>query len=268
MKHIKILFIGDIFGQPGLKTVEKLLPALIKEHQIDFVIAQGENTTGRKGLSLNDYQTMLNIGINAITMGNHIWANDEIFSFIENSNVIRPFNVSIDYPGLGSKEFKVNDITLRVTSMMGRSFNTLLKPWNEEMADDFFDAVDLLLDANQADFHFIDFHGETTSEKNVFGLYCDGKVDAICGTHTHVQTNDARVLPQGTCYITDAGMTGPQNCAIGANFEEVYKKMRYDAREPFKVSDNLCQFNAVVIKLYEDKSLNKIKPINIMNINY
>ncbi|WLP85713.1 TIGR00282 family metallophosphoesterase [Mycoplasma seminis] len=265
-QSLNILFLGDIFGEPGVKTVEKLLPDLIKQNNIDFVIAQGENVTGRKGLDKNDYDRLTQAGVNAFTMGNHVWANDDIKTFIDNSNVIRPYNIDPNYPGEGSKIFTVNDLTIRVTSIMGITFNELLAPWEQSQANNFFDAMDHLIESEaKADFHFVDFHAETTSEKNVFALYLDGKVDAVCGTHTHVQTNDARVLPNGTCFICDAGMTGPMNSAIGANFDEVYHKMRYNARERFKVSDNNTQLNGVIIT-FDKQNGNNIKPINISNI--
>ncbi|MFV8435284.1 TIGR00282 family metallophosphoesterase [Mycoplasma sp. 3137] len=263
---INILFLGDIFGEPGVKTVEKFLPTLIKDFSVDFTIAQGENVTGRKGLDKNDYDRLSRAGVNAFTMGNHVWANSDIENFIDNSNVIRPYNIDFDYPGQGSKVFEVKGNTLRVTSIMGITFNELMSPWKQSQANNFFDAMDQLLEAGQkTDFHFVDFHAETTSEKNVFALYLDGKIDAICGTHTHVQTNDARILPKGTAYITDAGMTGPMNCAIGANFDEVYHKMRYNAHERFKVSDNNTQINGVIIKL-DKVNGNSIQLLNISDI--
>ncbi|SJZ48118.1 TIGR00282 family metallophosphoesterase [Mycoplasmopsis verecunda] len=266
-KSINILFLGDIFGEPGVKTVEKYLPSLIKDFSVDFTIAQGENVTGRKGLDKNDYDRLSQAGVNAFTMGNHVWANSDIENFIDNSNVIRPFNINLDYPGQGSKLFNVKNSTLRVTSIMGITFNELMSPWKETHANNFFDAMDdLIQNFPKTDFHFVDFHAETTSEKNVFALYLDGKVDAICGTHTHVQTNDARILPNGTCYVTDAGMTGPMNSAIGANFDEVYHKMRFDAHERFKVSTNNTQLNGVLIKL-DKQNGNSIELINIANIS-
>ncbi|WP_187468889.1 TIGR00282 family metallophosphoesterase [Mycoplasmopsis gallinacea] len=267
MKKLNVLFIGDIFGEPGVVTVEKVLPKIIKENNIDFVIAQGENVTGRKGLDNQDYLRLKNIGVNAITMGNHVWANPDIYNFIENSDVIRPLNIPIDYPGVGSKTFDVKGFKLQVISLMGITFNTLMSPWNEEEALNFFDSIDILLDSiENVDFRFVDFHAETTSEKNVLGLYLDGKVNAVCGTHTHVQTNDYRTLPNGTAYISDAGMCGPQNAAIGANYEQVYKKMRYGSKEKFEVSPNNTQFNAVIIEMSENK--NKISPIRIDDIKF
>ncbi|MBZ4212612.1 YmdB family metallophosphoesterase [Mycoplasma sp. U97] len=262
-KKINILFIGDIFGQPGIDTVKNYLPYLKKKHKIDIVIAQAENVSGRKGFEEKDYIELKNAGVDVFTLGNHVWAKNDILNIIHNNDVVRPANVNHSYPGEGTRLIKINEnITLRVTALMGITFNKLMKPWEQESANNFFDTMDTIINfAEKADFHFVDFHAETTSEKYVLGLYLDGKVDAICGTHTHVQTNDAHVLPKGSCYITDVGMTGPKDCAIGANFDEVYRHMRYNEKIPFVPSNNPCQFNAVVIQLSTNRK-NKIFPIN------
>ncbi|TDV24502.1 hypothetical protein BCF59_0475 [Mycoplasmopsis mustelae] len=266
--EIKVLFLGDIFGLPGIITVEKYLPKLIKEYQVDFVIAQGENVSGRKGLSVEDYQRLKNAGINCFTMGNHVWANDGIYQIIENDDIIRPYNVDADYPGDGSKVFQIKNKTLRVSSFMGQSFNELLKPWHQQYADSFIYSFDnLYFTKNKTDFHFIDFHAETTSEKYVFGLYVDGKVDAICGTHTHVQTNDAHRLPKGTLYISDVGMVGPIDSAIGVRPNEVMSKMLDEEKKgKFIVSDNNTQINAVLLTLKSNGIINKENKIQVINI--
>ncbi|WP_027121092.1 TIGR00282 family metallophosphoesterase [Mycoplasma leonicaptivi] len=267
---LRILFIGDIFGEPGVKTVQNVLPKLLKEEKIDFVIAQGENITGRKGLSWDDYKLLKEAGVNCFTMGNHVWANNEILNFIENEPIIRPYNIKNSYPGKGTLIFNINNFSLRVTSLMGISFNELLKPWKEQYAEPFIQHIDNLLEnEEQTDFHFIDFHAETTSEKYVLGLHLDGRVDAVCGTHTHVQTNDAHVLPNGTCFITDVGMVGPMDSAIGVRVDEVKQKMiDNSSRKKFVVSENNTQFNSVIIDFFKQGLKNKkniIKPLNFFN---
>ncbi|WP_027334685.1 TIGR00282 family metallophosphoesterase [Mycoplasmopsis felifaucium] len=264
-KTLNILFLGDIFGSSGIKIVKKYLPELRKKHNIDVVIAQSENVSGRKGLNRSDYEKLKSAGVDIFTLGNHVWAKDDILSIINKNELVRPANIDNSYPGSGSNVFYLkNDISLRVTSLMGITFNKLLKPWGQETADSFFDTIDSIIEFKEkTDFHFVDFHAETTSEKYVLGLYLDGKIDAICGTHTHVQTNDAHVLPKGTCYLTDAGMCGPYDCAIGANFDEVYEHMRYNAQKKFLTSKNPSQLNGAVIKLHTNKKLNSIKLINI-----
>lgn len=260
---IKILFIGDIFGNRAVDALVEKLPSIIKKHHVDFTIAQGENVSGRKGLVKHDYLKLKKAGINAITLGNHIWAKSEINSIINNNDLIRPYNVDKKYSGQGSRVFKVKDASLRVTSLLGISFNELLTGWDQQYADNFFDAFDEITHLpNPATYHFIDFHGETTSEKNVFGLYIDGKADVMVGTHTHVQTNDARILPRGLAYISDAGMTGPTNAAIGADYDSVYQKMRFNNRSKFQVSANPLQFNGVLITLHAKR--HKIVTLNFM----
>ncbi|MGX9395892.1 TIGR00282 family metallophosphoesterase [Mycoplasma sp. 1573] len=262
-EDINVLFFGDIFGEPGIEIVEKYLFKLKTENSIDFVIAQAENVSGRKGFVPQDYEKLKQIGIDVFTLGNHVWAKAEISEIIENKDVIRPANIDYAYPGHGFGIFEVKNQKVLVTSMMGRQFNPLLSPWNEEQADCFFDKFDEIYSQNQFDYMIVDFHGETTSEKNVFGIYVDGKASAVLGTHTHVQTNDARILPNGTYYCTDVGMCGPYNSAIGANYDEVYDKMRHNGRSAFKVSPNKCQVNAIVFTLSKNKDNQKIKLINI-----
>ncbi|MCC3160966.1 MAG: YmdB family metallophosphoesterase [Mollicutes bacterium PWAP] len=249
---MKVIMIGDIFGNRSLESLEKYLPKLIKNKNINFVVAQGENVSGRKGLTIKDFNFMKKIGIDAITMGNHIWAKKDIQFWIDQvEGIVRPLNIDNSYPGVGSHVFLVKGKKIRVTSLLGQTFNPLNKNsgWEQEKANNFFDAFDIINNQKDFDYHLIDFHAETTSEKNVFSLYADGKADVVVGTHTHVQTNDARILPKGTIAITDLGMVGPINSAIGASYETVYKKMRFDEMIRFKVSKNNIQFNALIIDL-------------------
>lgn len=254
---MKILYIGDIFGDQAIAMLEKHLKKIIIKNKIDFVIAQGENVSGRKGLVPKDYHRLKKAGINVFTMGNHVWAKREIKEIINNEDIIRPYNVNSSYPGKGYGVFTIKGQTLKITSILGIAFNNLYYGWNEETAYNFFDAFDQLEKTTEkTDFTFVDFHAETTSEKNVFGLYVDGKVNALVGSHTHVATNDARTLPKGTAYLTDAGMTGPINGAIGASYESVYQKMRYDKRSRFEVSKNSIQLQGAIVSF--NKNNNKI----------
>lgn len=262
-KNIKILFLGDIFGLPGIRFVEQQLPNIIKQNNIDFVIAQAENVSGRKGLEPKDYERLKRAGINAFTLGNHVWAKEKIHQIINNGDLIRPANINSSYPGKGIRIFDIKGHKVAIMSFMGITFNPLLEPWKEQSANNFFDEFDELYENNGADYYIIDFHAETTSEKAVFSLYVDGKVDAIFGTHTHVQTNDARILPKGTYFVTDAGMCGPRDCAIGSDFQEVYEKMRYAAFSAFKVSKNKCQLNGVIFTLTKDPAEKHIELVNI-----
>ncbi|AWX42733.1 putative metallophosphoesterase [Metamycoplasma cloacale] len=262
-KKINVLFLGDIFGLPGIEFVEKKLPELKEKYQIDFIIAQAENVSGRKGFEPKDYERLKKIGINAFTLGNHVWAKQDISKIIDQNDLIRPANIDNKYPGAGIRFFEINNQKIAILSFMGITFNPLLAPWEEEQANNFFDKFDELYNKYFADYWIIDFHAETTSEKAVFSLYVDGKADALFGTHTHVQTNDARMLPKGTYFVSDAGMCGPRDCAIGSNFEEVYQKMRFDAKLPFKVSDNKCQLNGILFTLSKNPEEKSIQLINI-----
>ena len=256
---MKVLFIGDVFGDAAIAALEKHLKKIIVKEKIDFVIAQGENVSGRKGMTPEDYNRLKKAGIDAFTMGNHVWAKSSIHSIIDDLEVIRPLNIDKRYPGHGSSIFKVKGKTLRVSSILGISFNGLYGEWKQKEADNFFDAFDELQSEEKVDYELVDFHAETTSEKNVFGLYTDGKINAFVGTHTHIQTNDARILPKGTAYITDAGMTGPINSAIGASYETIYKRMRTGAKVRFGVSTNPIRINAVIISM--NKNGNEIKTL-------
>ena len=262
-ENINVLFLGDIFGQPGIDIIKKYLPDLKKQYNIDFIYAQAENVSGRKGFEPKDYETLKEIGINAFTLGNHVWAKSKIKKIINNNDVIRPANIESKYPGSGIRIFDVKGKKISIMSFLGITFNPLLKPWEEEVANNFFDEFDKLYENNKADYYIIDFHAETTAEKSIFSLYTDGKVDAFFGTHTHVQTNDARILPKGTYYATDAGMCGPRNCAIGSNFQEVYEKMRFQSYVSFQVSENPCQLNGIIYTLTKNENDKKIELINI-----
>lgn len=247
--EMKVLFIGDIFGEPGLKATEKHLQKFKNSNKIDFVIVQGENVSGRKGLVPADYDRLKKAGVDVITMGNHVWAKKEIVDIIDNQDIIRPYNIDKGYKGKGTNVFTIKGKKIRVTSILGCEFNELRTGWDQNVANNFFDAFDKIYKKDNSDYHIIDFHGEVTSEKNVFSIYVDGKATAVLGTHTHVQTNDSRILPNGTAYITDVGSTGPINAAIGAEWESVYRKMRYNDFVKFKVSDNAVELNAVILHI-------------------
>lgn len=250
-KSLKVLLIGDVFGAPGVRYLETHLPSLIKKYKVDVVIAQSENVSGRKGLIPKDFNRLKKAGVNIFTLGNHFLAKLKILEIIQEPEVVAPANLPSYLGSVGSRVFKIKGFKIRVTSLLGIAFNSLSLPWEQTAAHNFFDVIDQIIVSKDSDedFHIVDFHAETTSEKNVFGLYLDGKVDVFVGTHTHVQTNDARLLPKGTFYITDLGMVGPNNCAIGAGYQEVYEKIRYGGKKKFKVSDTSVQFNGVVVTL-------------------
>ena len=218
--NMKILFVGDIVGDIGRKMLEETLPGLKRKYRPQVTIVNGENAAGGRGITEKIYKEFLQEGVDLVTMGNHTWDNRDIYEFIddENAKIIRPENFPDGTPGIGYKIIKVNQSHLAIINMQGRVF---LNP-----LDDPFRAMDRILDdvKKTTDCIFVDFHAETTSEKQAMGWYLDGRVSAVVGTHTHVQTNDARILPQGTAYLTDAGMTGAYDSILGVEREIIIEK--------------------------------------------
>ncbi|MDN5832009.1 MAG: TIGR00282 family metallophosphoesterase [Tetragenococcus halophilus] len=216
---MRILFIGDVVGSLGRKTITEYLPKLKKEYAPQVTIANGENAAGGKGITEKIYKKFLQEGIDVITLGNHAWDNRDIFEFIsEAKRMIRPANFPEQAPGKGIVFVKVNDIELAVINLQGRSFMT-------DIDDPFKKADELVkIAAKRTKYIFVDFHAETTSEKQAMAWFLDGRVSAVVGTHTHVQTNDARVLPRGTAYLTDVGMTGPYDAILGMKKDPIIEK--------------------------------------------
>jgi hypothetical protein len=222
---VKILFIGDIFGRPGRTIVKDRLPALVKKYDADLVIANGENAAAGFGITPPLAEDLFELGIDVLTTGNHVWDKREIVDYFQmadgNHNgmarrILRPANYPSDMPGWGLYEGRKNEVPYAVINLQGRVFMA--------SNDDPFRVADQLLKEIKAKIIFVDMHAEATSEKISLGWYLDGRVTAIVGTHTHVPTADERVLPGGTAYITDVGMTGPYESVIGVKKELVVGK--------------------------------------------
>lgn len=216
---MKILFIGDIVGNPGRTATTKFLEE--HAHKYDFIIANGENAAGGKGLTFDIVDHLLASGVSAITTGNHVWDNKEIFDFIETTpQLIRPANYPTEVAGRGVTIVASADgqTQLGVINLAGQIF---MSPYTNP-----FHALNNILPEVQAvtPYILLDFHAEATSEKIAMGWHADGRVGAVIGTHTHVPTADARVLPQGTAYITDVGMTGPYDSVIGTRIDLVLER--------------------------------------------
>jgi len=239
-----ILAIGDIIGKPGRQAVEAFVPDLRKEFGIDLVIANGENTAGGFGLTVATAQELLDSGIDVITSGNHIWAQKEIIPYLdENVPVIRPLNYPPGTPGRGYIIKK----KVMVVNLIGRTFMSSY--------DCPFRTMDALL-AGTASKHkiiIVDFHAEATSEKVALGRYLDGRVSAVLGTHTHVGTIDARILSGGTAYVTDIGMTGPDDSVIGDDPEGVIRRFLTMMPHHLTVGRGRPVFNAIMVEI-DDKS--------------
>lgn len=258
---MEILFIGDIVGRPGRECVYTILPDLIDEYGIDFVIANGENVTHGKGLSKEHMLEMLENGVDAITLGNHSFAKKDIFTYIDDyEEVIRPCNLHDVFPGRGTSVFEVEGKTIRVTNLLGRVYMGM------NVENPFDSLKDIIENGEKTDIHIVDFHAEATGEKMALGWAMDGKVTAVLGTHTHIQTNDARILKDGTAYISDVGMCGPRNGILGCEKEGVIKKTWTGYPSTFEVLDeDETIFSAVVITL--DDVTNKVRKITPIQKN-
>ena len=250
---MRTLFIGDIVGSPGRRIVQERLADLVEHRQIDLVIANGENSASGFGITPKIAEELLGLGIEVITGGNHSWDRREILEYLPHQpRLLRPANFPAVNPGSGLfiGESR-NRMKFAVLNLQGRVF----LPGN----DDPFTTADRLLATIPADVPFVlvDMHAETTSEKIAFGWYLDGRVTAVVGTHTHVVTADERVLPKGTAYITDVGMTGPHDGVIGMDRNGIVKKFLDGLPARFVVASGNVQMNAVLIDVDESAPHNE-----------
>ncbi len=233
MSMIRILFLGDVVGEPGRKAVINQLPVLKHEEQIDFIIVNGENAAGGKGITPKIAIDLLRAGAAVITTGDHVWDQKEIVDYIPTEpRLLRPLNYPEDTPGSGSVVLKTDKGKIAVMQAQGRTF--MLPP-----LDNPFLAAELEADRLRAAGIgpvVMDFHAETTSEKIAMGRMLDGKVSAVLGTHTHVQTADERILPGGTGYLSDAGMCGPDESILGRNIESVVWRFRSNMPTRFPIA--------------------------------
>lgn len=248
--NMKILAIGDIFGRPGRRVFRELLPSLIREHRADFVIANAENAAGGRGLTPKTADEILQSPVNVLTAGNHIWEHDVLRPYFDSHPILRPHNVSEQLPGKGWGVFAAgNAVRVAVVSLQGQIF----MDEKGKAADNPFRSMDALIKklSPSSDLIIVDFHAEATSEKRALGWYLDGRVAALLGTHTHVQTSDEEILPGGTAYITDLGMTGPHASAIGLDKDVAIHKFLTGQKKNFKVAEGDVRIEGVVIDVDE-----------------
>lgn len=227
---MRILFVGDVMGSLGRQMISDYLPKLKQKYAPQMTIVNGENAASGRGITEKIYKKLLQDGADVVTMGNHTWDNRDIFNFIDDAKkIIRPANFPEGTPGNGMVFVKVNTVELAVINLQARTFMVPL--------DDPFAKIDeLVAEARKrTPLIFLDFHGETTSEKIAMSWYLDGRVSAVIGTHTHVQTNDARILPEGTAYLSDVGMTGPRDGVLGMKKEAVIDKFMTALPHRFEV---------------------------------
>lgn len=242
----RVMVIGDVIGKPGRRILGRCLPELISEESIDFVIANGENAAAGFGLSKKLRNELVNAGVDVITGGNHIWDRKEIYDFIDDDPaIVRPFNYPADVPGQGYAVYRMrNGVKIGVINLVGRVYNlTVDCPFRGASR-----SVEYIKTTGVKTI-IVDFHGEATSEKNALGWFLDGRVSAVVGTHTHVQTADERVLPGGTAFITDIGMTGGHDSVIGMKKEASLRHFVTMLPVRFEPAKENPRLNAVIIEI-------------------
>lgn len=246
---MRILFIGDIFGRPGRTIVRERLAGLVRDNAIDLVIANGENSAAGFGITPQLAEELFELGIDVLTTGNHVWDKREIVDYFEAADgnphspakrLLRPANYASGLPGWGVYEGRKGNVPYAVINLQGRVFMA--------SNDDPFRTVDQLLKQIEAKIIFVDIHAEATSEKISMGWYLDGRVTVVVGTHTHVPTADERVLPGGTAYITDVGMTGPFDSVIGVKKELVISRFLNNMPARFEAASGDVRLCAVIVE--------------------
>lgn len=230
---MKILVIGDIIGNSGVKKVKEIIPEYKKQNNIDYIIANGENSAEGMGITIKIFEELKKCGVNIVTMGNHTWGKKEIFNFIDDERIVRPANYPAGVPGAGYRIHQCNGKKIAVINLIGRVDIAVLSENPFLKADAIINQI-----KNKADIIIVDFHAEATAEKIAMGYYLDGRVTCVFGTHTHVQTADETILEGGTGYITDIGMTGPKKSVIGMDVSASVKRFVTALPEKYKVSDD------------------------------
>ena len=243
---MRILFLGDVVGRPGREIIKEKLSSFRKENGIDFVIVNGENAAGGSGLTPKVTDEILRGGVDVITSGDHIWKKREIYEYLdETTRLVRPANYPKDVPGKGSTVVSVNGIKVGVINIIGRVFmDAVESPF--EVVLEHIEAL-----KEETNIIIVDFHAEATSEKVAMGWYLDGKVTAVLGTHTHIQTADEKILPGGTAFITDCGMTGPYYSVIGRKKEQIILRFLTNLPTRFEMAEDWVEMHGVIIDVDE-----------------
>lgn len=257
---LNILFIADIVGKPGLDITSRLLSGLLEKHRIHFCLANGENAAFGKGLTESIARQFFSLGINVITTGNHIWDKREgSYLLKDNPRILRPLNYPPGNRGAGSVIFTLKDTKkIAIINLQGRTF---MSPVDCPFRTGLKEAKRLKQETNVI---IVDFHAEATAEKMALAWYLDGRVSAVIGTHTHVQTADERILPKGTAYITDVGMTGPHDSVLGLRKEIAIERFLLQIPVRYQPAQDNIRFCGVVISIDTDSG--KAKEINRLMI--
>ena len=256
---LKILAVGDIVGENGVKKLKEELPKIRQKNSIDFCIVNCENAARGMGITTKIFNEMLNLKVDVITMGNHTWGKKDIFSFIDHPQIIRPANYSAGVVGKGMGIYNCKGKKIAVINLIGRTDMNVLSENPFLVAKDLVDKV-----KNNVDIIMVDFHAEATAEKIAMGYFLDGKVTAVYGTHTHVQTADEKILENGTAYITDIGMTGPYKSVIGMDADASIKRFVTSLPERYKLAEGKCKLNGCIFDINDETC--RVEQITRLNI--
>lgn len=259
MNNLRILAVGDIVGENGVKKAVKILPKLKQDKNLDFIVVNGENAAGGMGITRKIFDQLIEAGADVITMGNHTWGKKDIFGFIDDPKIIRPANYSKGVVGKGYNIYKCKDKNIAVINLIGRTTMGILSENPFTVADEIINDI-----KTKVDYIIVDVHAEATAEKLAMGYFLDGRASIVFGTHTHVQTSDEKILEKGTAYITDIGMTGPKKSVIGMDIETSLKRFITSLPERYKLADGECIFNSCLFEINDEENrIMKIERINI-----
>ena len=256
---MKILAIGDIVGSAGVKKLKTELPKIREEEKINFVIVNGENAAEGMGITKKNFDDIIEENVDVVTMGNHTWGKKDIFNFINHPKLLRPANYPKGVPGKGYNIFECMNKKIAVINLIGRVDMGVLSENPFLAAKGIIDKI-----KKEVSIIVVDFHAEATAEKIAMGYYLDGKATIVYGTHTHVQTADEKILPKGTAYITDIGMTGPKYSVIGMDIDVSIKRFETTLPERYKIATGECMFNGVIFDI--DEKTNKVRNLKRINI--
>jgi metallophosphoesterase (TIGR00282 family) len=254
---VRLLLVGDVMGKPGRKALERALPPLVGAEEIDLVVVNGENSAGGLGITPKTAHELFEAGADAITTGNHVWKKREIGDYLAaEPRVIRPANFPPGAPGRGAMLVETKGgLAVGILNLQGRVFMEPIEcPFRCALAE-----IEQL--KGRTSIIVVDFHAEATSEKIAMGWFLDGKVSAVLGTHTHVQTSDERILPGGTAYLTDVGMTGSVDSVIGMRREPVLKRFLTALPQPFEVAGKNLELQGVIVDIGEDGKATAIRRV-------
>ena len=244
---MKILAVGDIVGENGLRKLKEILPNLKQQEKIDFIIVNGENVAGGMGITEKLFNQIIQAGADVVTLGNHTWSKKDIFNFIDNEKIIRPANYPKGVVGKGYSIYKCKNKKIAVMNLLGRTNMGILteNPFLE--ADNIINKV-----RNEVDYIILDFHAEATAEKIAMREYLDGRVNIIFGTHTHVQTADEEITKSGMGYISDLGMTGPKDSVIGMDKRASIKRFVTTLPEKYRIAEGESKFNGCIFEIDDE----------------